>query len=120
MNKRQELGKWGEEIARKFLEKQGLVILDTNARTPYGELDIVAQEGDQVVFVEVKTRSSKSLGLPEESVHSKKVEHIVKSCNAYIQTHEGLPDYWRIDVVAILGREIDSNPSVEWFQSAIS
>ena len=64
--KRQEVGKLGEEIARRFLKKRGYHIHETNFRCRGGEIDIVAQQKDYLVFVEVRTRSNLNFGTPEE------------------------------------------------------
>jgi len=87
---RQSLGRWGEALAADYLLKHGYSIIDRNARTPYGEIDLVARqmEGGLVeisgekwvtVFVEVKTRSSRSFGLPEESVNARRRKRGMRS-----------------------------------------
>ena len=73
----QNLGKWGEQIAAKHLAGLGYQIISTNHRTPFGEIDIIAKMEDELVFVEVKTRSSNALGNPEGSVTPKKQQHIL-------------------------------------------
>lgn len=105
MNRRQALGKWGEEIARRYLIGQGYTILGQNIRTPYGEIDLIARrEGDSpmVVFVEVKTRSSSALGWPEEGVTPRKEAHLLAAATHYAAEHA--IDDWQIDVIAIIGR----------------
>ena len=110
---RQALGAWGEDQAAAFLEKRGYAILDRNARTPYGEIDLVARQefpgeagagGDSksmIVFVEVKTRTSLKFGYPEQAVNSRKQEHMLASAEAYLQSHPELEDDWRVDVIAV-------------------
>ncbi|MBQ4053400.1 MAG: YraN family protein [Clostridia bacterium] len=66
------LGKKGERLVAEYLERQGYKILKKNYRTPFGEADIVALDGDEIVFVEVKTRSSDKYGTPAEAVVKKK------------------------------------------------
>ena len=99
--KRPTLGDWGERIAVNYLMKQGYEILDRNYKTKLGELDIVAKEGDIIVFVEVKTRSSRSFGLPQEAVNFKKQNKIMRMALQYLQDHK-LAGSWRIDVVGIV------------------
>ncbi|MDP2743825.1 MAG: YraN family protein [Dehalococcoidia bacterium] len=100
MNRR-ELGALGEKLAQDFLKKRGYRILATNVRSREGELDIVAEKGRCLVFVEVRTRNSRSFGTPEESVTSAKRDKLVGLALAYMQDHPPhFPD-WRIDVVAI-------------------
>ena len=107
--KRPSLGDWGEKIAANYLMKQGYEILDRNYKTKLGELDIVAKEGDIIVFVEVKTRSSRSFGLPQEAVNFKKQNKIMRMALQYLRDRE-LRGTWRIDVVGIV---MDKNRRVE-------
>ena len=72
------LGKDGENIAAAFLEKKGFRIIEKNYRTAFGEIDIIAQDRDVIVFVEVKTRSGTTFGYPFEAVNPKKREKIRK------------------------------------------
>ena len=98
---RQEVGKLGEKLAQKFLKKRGYHIRETNFRYHEGEIDIIARQGDYLVFVEVRTKSNLDFGTPEESITRAKKEKLVASAFAYINTHQNLPPLWRIDVVAI-------------------
>ena len=100
MNRR-ELGRLGERLARDTLKKRGYRILETNFRCRMGEIDIVAQQKDCLVFIEVLTKSNMDFGSPEESKTAKKKQRIVSSAFTYIDTHQDLPSLWRIDVVAI-------------------
>jgi putative endonuclease len=105
MNRRQRLGKWGEKAARQYLLGQGYRILGENVRTPYGEIDLIAQHAadpELVVFVEVKTRTSSALGWPEEGVTPQKEAHLLAASAHYAAAH-GI-DHWQVDVIAILGR----------------
>ena len=72
------LGKDGENIAAAFLKKKGFRIIEKNYRTAFGEIDIIAQDRDVIVFVEVKTRSDTAFGYPFEAVNPKKREKIRK------------------------------------------
>ena len=83
--------------------------MDRNYKTKLGELDIVAKEGDIIVFVEVKTRSSRSFGLPQEAVNFKKQNKIMRMALQYLRDRE-LRGTWRIDVVGIV---MDKNRRVE-------
>ena len=106
MNKR-TIGKEREESACAFLEKQGMEILERNFSCRQGEIDVIARDGSYVVFVEVKYRKDKSLGLPEEAVNFRKMERIRRTA-LYYQARFHLPDDTpiRFDVVAIEGEEI--------------
>ena len=99
------LGALGEQAARGHLERAGFSVLDTNYRCPHGEIDIVARDGDAVVFVEVRTRRGGSFGTPEESITAGKARRLIAAAQTYLQTRDGLPPHWRIDLVAV---EVDS------------
>ena len=73
---RQIIGAWGEDQAASFLLENGLQIVGRNYRTPDGEIDLIALEGNTVVFVEVKTRTNMNFGFPEESVTEEKLDHL--------------------------------------------
>ena len=98
---RQEVGKLGEKAAQKFLRKRGYRIRELGFRCPRGEIDIIAQHKDHLVFVEVRTKTSLEFGPPEESLTQAKRKHLITSALTYASTHENLPSLWRIDVVAI-------------------
>jgi putative endonuclease len=117
---RQRTGRWGEEIAANFLKEKGYEIIARNARSMYGELDIVATHEGQVIFVEVKTRSNKKFGFPEESIQWTKTSHLVNSANAFLQEHLELNDNWRIDVITVEGHpDRKASPEIHWFIDAI-
>jgi len=93
------IGKWGEQVAVKDLVSRGCEVVGQNVRTPYGEIDIVARQRDTTLFVEVKTRTSNKMGLPEESITTRKREHMVACAEYYAVENE--IDHWRIDVISI-------------------
>jgi len=99
--KRKALGELGEKMAREYLKKKGYHILETNFRCREGEIDIVAQDKDYLVFVEVRTRTGSDFGTPEESLTAAKKERLVSLALAYLQTHRDLPSLSRFDVVAV-------------------
>ena len=98
---RRSTGQRGEEIAAEHLRGLGYEILARNVRTRYGEIDIVARDGDCLVFVEVKTRRSLALGAPEESVDGRKLAQVTALAEAYLATLAEQPANCRIDVVAV-------------------
>jgi len=98
---KQNLGGIGEKLAVNLLQKKGYRILEKNFRSKLGEIDIIALEEDTLVFVEVKTRWSKSFGLPEEAVTPRKIRSIIKTGQYYKLLHPELPEALRIDVVAV-------------------
>jgi putative endonuclease len=97
---RQRLGQRGEGLAAAYLEKRGYVVRERNWRCLAGEMDIVAEDGDCLVFVEVRTRRGRKYGSPEESVTRAKQAKLVEVAQTYLQEH-GWDGDWRIDVVAV-------------------
>ena len=118
--KRRYVGILGEKLARDFLEKKGYNILETNYRGPEGEIDIVAGHKDSLVFIEVRTKKSLEFGTPEESITATKKARLRATADRYRQTHDNLPESWRIDVVVV---ELDrkGKPSrIELIENAVS
>jgi putative endonuclease len=99
--KRKETGNLGEKLAREYLERHGYAVIETNYRSPSGEIDIVARQGDTLVFVEVRTKRSTAFGTAEESVTPLKKQHLIASAAHYCQSHEDLPPSYRIDFIAV-------------------
>jgi putative endonuclease len=116
---RQEVGKLGEEAARKFLKKRGYRIRETGFRCRHGEIDIIAQKKDYLVFVEVRSKSNLDFGTPEESITQAKKERLIASAMTYTNTHKKLPPLWRIDVVAIELDEKGKTQRIELIENAI-
>ena len=98
---RRSLGELGERLAVQHLLANGYTILERNFRTRAGEIDIIAQTGDVIAFVEVKCRRGDSRGTPAESVTVAKQRRLVELAEAYGQAREGLPEERRIDVIAV-------------------
>ncbi len=98
---RQGLGRMGERLAAEVLSKSGYRVLEQNFRCRYGEIDIVAEEGADLVFVEVKTRRGQSHGLPEEAVTWRKGRKLAEVASCYLDQHACSERSWRIDVVAV-------------------
>ena len=115
-NYRQKIGEWGEGVASEFLEKKDYKVIARNFRTPYGEIDIIAEKDGFIFFVEVKTRTTKSFGPPEISVTPRKQEHMLAAAEYYVQKHE--IDHWQIDVIAVEGKP-DTQPVFTHFENAI-
>lgn len=98
-----ELGKWGEEQALSFLKQKGYKFLHKNWRSREGEIDLVMQDEETIVFVEVKARTSTRFGFPEESIQEEKLDHLIATAENYLYEQKINLDY-RIDCVAIIGR----------------
>ncbi len=99
------LGARGEKQAAKHLIKKGYKIVELNMRTPYGEVDIIASDGDVLVFVEVKLRSDGRFGAGMEAVTRSKQQKLIKSAH-YFCNMKNIAPLCRFDVVSIDGREI--------------
>ena len=97
----QHTGQQGEDLAADFLQEQGYQILDRNYHSRFGEVDLVAEKDQTIVFVEVKARTNDRFGLPEESVTPEKLEKIYDTALLWLQEHPDKPDDWRVDVIAI-------------------
>lgn len=102
MTYQRKIGDKGEQIAADYLKDRGYQLLDNNYITRYGELDLVLLEFGTIVFVEVKTRTSTTFGLPEASVTPAKLERIQNAGLLWLQAHPEASEDWRVDVVAIL------------------
>jgi putative endonuclease len=98
---RKTTGMIGEKLAADFLSKQGYSIIEKNYRCKEGEVDIIAKDGEYLVFIEVRTKNSRAFGSPEESVTKRKKEHLRNVAARYQENHDGLPVQWRIDFVAV-------------------
>jgi putative endonuclease len=116
MKHNQSVGKWGEEAVAAYLAERGYEIIARNAWTPYGEIDIVARQADITIFVEVKTRTSNKMGLPEDSVNLRKQQHMLACAEHYAA--QNAIDHWQIDVVAVEGK-IGFKPTITHFENAI-
>jgi len=112
------LGDWGETEARSYLEAKAYVFIERNFRVPEGEIDLVMQDGDIIVFIEVKTRTSDRFGAPEESVSGAKRKRILRAAWAFLQERERIDDSWRIDVVAIEASPNWTIQRLDHYQSA--
>jgi len=101
---RKQLGARGELAARRYLESRGLSFVAANVTTRYGELDLVMRDGATLVAVEVKTRGSLRHGLPQDAVDWRKLGHITRTMQTYLQ-YSGHTGPWRVDVVALHGQD---------------
>ena len=100
------LGTSGEVLAKKFLKKKGYRIVEVNYVNKIGEIDIIAKQGETIVFVEVKTRSSLKFGLPSEAVGFYKQNKIRSVALSYLKTTKNLETPARFDVIEVFGEEI--------------
>lgn len=114
------LGCAGERLAALQLESQGYRIIETNFRCRYGEIDIIAQDKTDLVFVEVKMRRGTAYGLPEEAVNVRKKRTLLQVAAHYLTLHECADCAWRIDVVAIQLTKSGKLQEIRIYQHAIT
>ena len=101
MAAKDELGMRGERIAERHLVARGLTVIDRNWRCPQGEIDLVLRDGDETVFVEVKTRTSDTFGHPLEAITVAKLARLRRLAAAWCSEHPGVGRI-RIDAVAVV------------------
>ena len=101
MNKR-KFGIIGEKIAQDYLKNEGYKIIETNFYTRKGEIDIIAQKGKCIIFVEIKTRNNLEYGTPAMAVNSIKKMHIKNSAKIYIHTNKLYGWSVRFDVIEVI------------------
>lgn len=118
----QTLGAWGEQQAVDYLVAHGLEVVERNYHTPYGELDLIVKQGDELVFVEVKTRSSNTFGWPELALTEQKRQHLLNAALYYLQQHPDFEGNWRVDVIAIQS-SVNNNkepPELVWIENVVA
>ena len=98
---RQGLGRTGERLAAEELMRRGCRILERNFCCGYGEIDLIAEDEHDLIFVEVKTRRGNAYGLPEEAVTIRKQRKIIQVASYYLDVHACSERSWRIDIVAV-------------------
>ncbi len=113
-----QIGRNGEKQAATYLQEKGIEILEMNYHTPYGEIDIIGKQNGQILFFEIKTRTSQMFGYPEESITPKKKNALINSSMHYLQRHDLLDCIWRIDVIAILQEK--GYLRYDWIENAIT
>ena len=105
-----EIGAWGEDRALDHIKSKGYVLLDRNYSKKWGEIDLIARDGDTVVFIEVKTRRTSAYGYASEYVDSRKIARIQKTCISYMGTDDA---DMRFDVIEVYYGMIADKPCVK-------
>jgi putative endonuclease len=115
------LGDKYEDSAVKLLQECGLVLLERNFKGRSGEIDIIAQDGEQLVFVEVRARSNPSFGSAASSVNKQKQRRIVKTAQLFLQRwpHRASMSC-RFDVIAFEPPQSDAGPQISWIRDAFT
>ena len=101
MSQSKEVARIGEGLAAEHLQRRGYQILEHNYRSRFGEIDLIAKHGNQIVFVEVKTRRTLKFGVPQAAVTPAKQKQISKLALSYLQTNDLMDVPCRFDVIAI-------------------
>ncbi len=107
------VGDFGELLAKEYLVRNEYSILETNFRTRIGEIDIIAQKDDIVVFIEVKSRKSLKFGMPYEAVDQRKMHKIIKVAQNYIVYKSRGDTQYRFDIVEVFLNENDKINHIE-------
>ena len=94
-------GDLGEDLAAHYLERSGLTVIERNYRCKAGEIDLVAQDGEELVFAEVRTRSGAAFGTPEESITARKRRKMAECAFSYLAERCAHGRTWRVDLVAV-------------------
>ena len=115
-NNKTEVGRLGEKLAKKYLEKKGFRILEQNWRTRYAEIDLVARQKDVLVFVEVRTKVGEQFGTPEETLNSRKLQKVKRNAFSYA-SHVKWDKLYRIDAVCIVLGENDSLQRINHYEN---
>lgn len=114
---RQQTGKLAEDMALQHLEKQGLTMIARNYYCRHGEIDLIMQEKDDIVFVEVRKRSRLDYGTAFESVNKRKINKLIKTATHFLQTKKWLHKInSRFDIVAI--HLVAGSQQLEWIKNA--
>lgn len=108
-------GREGERAAASYLRRQGMRVLVRNYRAAPGEIDLIARDGDTLVFVEVKTRRA---GNPAEAVTPEKQKRLTLTALHFLHRHRALEVRSRFDIVAIVWPDEKGTPSIEHFRNA--
>ena len=114
------LGRWGEALAAQWLERRGCVLLAANWRCRFGEIDLIAEDGEFLCFVEVKLRKSGAYGGAGEAVDRRKQERMLATARQYLMEHPGDELQPRFDVAEVLAPEgtATRNPKICYLEHA--
>lgn len=116
-----KIGRLGEDLASRFLAGQGYKVVDRNFRTRFGEIDLIAQREDlsmstnnEILFCEVKTRSSQQYGYPEQAVDANKIKHLLATAKLYLKI-KNISGFWRVDIISVELNNL-GEAKIEWFK----
>jgi putative endonuclease len=122
MQTTREQGEYTENLACQYLEKKGLKLLERNFNCRFGEIDLIMQDNNSLVFVEVRYRHNINFGSGAESITANKQSKLIKTASTYLQQHVKLNKYpARFDVVSITGSIATTNINnidFDWIENA--
>ena len=107
------IGLFGENEAVSFLKQKGLILLDRNYHSKYGEIDIIAKDDKYIIFIEVKTRKDSAFSDPAEAVDTEKQKKILKTAIDYLQLHEDINLQPKFDVIEIIYEDFNGEEKVK-------
>jgi putative endonuclease len=107
-----DLGTWGEDLAAAFLRQKGYVIIERDWRLGHRDIDLIALDGDTMVFVEVKTRRNRVFGSPEEAVGYRKLRNLRSAIDFYVKSRR-INYELRFDIVSIVGTPASDHPEID-------
>ena len=110
-----ELGTWGEELAAHYLQEKGYTIMERDWKSGHRDIDIIAQNGRTVVFVEVKTRRNRTFTEPEDAIDFRKLQNLRAAINHYVK-YKHINFEIRLDIVSIVGTPEDGHPDINHFE----
>ena len=117
-NSRAEFGRMAEDLALRYLQKHGLALLQRNYRSRFGEIDLIMQEKNTIIFIEVRSRKNSAFLHPVETVNCTKRNKIRKTSQVFMQqTSAGNRFNWRFDVITLIGNRANGM-KIEWFKAA--
>jgi putative endonuclease len=113
---RKQVGNKGESLAEDYIKRKGYKIIQRNYRCRLGEIDIIAKDGDTIVFIEVRTKQNENFGSPQDSVTSTKINKISKTALSFIQEKNLSGFSYRFDFIAITFSQ--GKPNIEHIENA--
>jgi putative endonuclease len=119
-NYKKQVGSFGQNLAGQFLQKRNYKIIRENFAVKEGEIDIICEKDDQLIFVEVKTRLSENFGLPEEAVNDAKKEKIYIAALKYLEQEQINHDNFRFDCLAVLIDKVQKKATIRHYKNIIN
>ncbi len=119
-HERQQYGQFGENLAARHLAENGYRIVETNYKNRFGEIDLIAMDGETIVFVEVKSRRSGTFGTAGASVSKAKQRKISMTALGYLKSKNGIQQKARFDVVAINGSDAHPEGRIKVIKNAFA